>query len=95
MATAAHSDRAPVLIVGAGLVGLSTHLFLQHLGVPALHIEKDLHESPLPRSRGIHVRTMELYRAVGVEEAVKKAAAAQWTQGGFGGAKRGRSMLDA
>lgn len=85
----------PVLIVGGGLVGLSAGLFLQRLGVPFILIEKSEGVSPLPRARGIHVRTMELFRQVGVEEAVKSAAAHAWKQGGFGGARRGRTLIEA
>ena len=85
----------PVLIVGAGLVGLSARLFLHQLGVPAIIVEKALHESPLPRSRGIHVRSMELFRQLGVEEAVKAAGMEVFKKGGFGGARRGASVLQA
>lgn len=84
-----------VLIVGGGLVGLSAGLFLQHLGVPFVLVEKNDGLSPLPRARGIHLRTMELFRQVGVEEAVKDAAAHAWVQGGFGGGRRGRTLVDA
>lgn len=85
----------PVLIVGGGLVGLSAGLFLQRLGVPFILAEKNEGVSLLPRARGIHMRTMELFRQVGVEEAVKAAAATAWQQGGFGGARRGRTLVDA
>ena len=89
------TSRTSVLIVGGGLVGLSARLFLQQLGVAAVVIEKELTFSPLPRSRGIHTRTMELFRQLGLEEAVKQAAAAAWKQGQFGGARCGRSVLEA
>ncbi len=93
----AHSShlarRTSVLVVGGGLVGLCAGLFLQQLGVPFIVIERNTVASPLPRSRGIHVRTMELFRQVGVEDVVKAAAKAAWESGGFGGARRGRTML--
>ena len=95
MAALPASGRTSVLIVGGGLVGLSTRLFLQQLGVSAIVIEKEATFSPLPRSRGIHVRTMELFRQLGVEESVKQAAAAAWQQGSFGGARLGKSVLQA
>ena len=76
-------------------MGLTTRLFLHQLGVPAVMIEKELTFSPLPRSRGIHVRSMEIFRQLGVEENVKQAVAAAWQQGGFGGARRGTSVLQS
>ncbi|ASL45237.1 Aklavinone 12-hydroxylase RdmE [Burkholderia sp. AD24] len=87
--------RTSVLIVGGGLVGLSAGLFLQRLGVPCILVEKNGDVSLLPRARGIHLRTMELFRQIGVEEAVKAATAAAWKQGSFGGARRGRTLVDA
>jgi len=85
----------PVLIAGGGLVGLSAALFLQRLDVPFILVEKNTGVSPLPRARGIHLRTMELFRQAGVEDAVKDAAAGAWRQGAFGGARRGRTLVDA
>ncbi|NYH13181.1 FAD-dependent monooxygenase [Paraburkholderia bryophila] len=87
--------RTSVLIVGGGLVGLSAGLFLQRLGVPFILVEKNEGVSLLPRARGIHLRTMELFRQIGVEDAVKAATATAWKQGGFGGARRGRTLMDA
>ncbi|MYR55751.1 monooxygenase [Streptomyces sp. SID625] len=66
--------RVPVLIVGGSLVGLSTSLFLGRLGVPHLLVERHSGTSHHPRGRGNNVRTMELLRAAGVEDAVKDAA---------------------
>ncbi|MFJ1707880.1 FAD-dependent oxidoreductase [Kitasatospora sp. NPDC088346] len=68
------SDRVPVLIVGGSLVGLSASLFLGRLGVRHLLVEKHSDTSHHPRGRGNNVRTMELFRAAGVEEAVREAA---------------------
>lgn len=85
----------PVLIAGGGLVGLSAALFLQRLDVPFILVEKSAGVSPLPRARGLHLRTMELFRQAGVEDAVKDAAAGAWRQGAFGGARRGRTLVDA
>lgn len=85
----------PVLIAGGGLVGLSAALFLQRLDVPFILVEKNTGVSPLPRARGIHLRTMELFRQAGVEDAVTDAAAGAWRQGAFGGARRGRTLVDA
>ena len=67
-------DRVPVLIVGGSLVGLSASLFLGRLGVRHLLVEKHAETSSHPRGRGNNLRTMELYRAAGAEERVRRAA---------------------
>ncbi|MEU9127911.1 FAD-dependent monooxygenase [Kitasatospora sp. NPDC048540] len=67
-------DRVPVLIVGGSLVGLSASLFLSRLGVGHLLVEKHSGTSHHPRGRGNNVRTMELFRAAGVEQAIREAA---------------------
>ncbi|MEG8277182.1 FAD-dependent oxidoreductase [Streptomyces sp. AHA2] len=65
----------PVLIVGGSLVGLSTSLFLGRLGVPHVLVERHAGTSIHPRGRGNNVRTMELFRVAGVEQAIRDAAA--------------------
>ncbi len=67
-------DRVPVLIVGGSLVGLSASLFLGRLGVRHLLVEKHTDTSRHPRGRGNNVRTMELFRAAGVEPLIREAA---------------------
>ncbi|MFI1963260.1 FAD-dependent oxidoreductase [Streptomyces pathocidini] len=67
-------DRVPVLIVGGSLVGLSASLFLGRLGVEHLLVEKHASTSHHPRGRGNNVRTMELFRTAGVEQAIREAA---------------------
>lgn len=67
-------DRVPVLIVGGSLVGLSASLFLGRLGVRHLLVEKHADTSRHPRGRGNNVRTMELYRVAGIEQAIREAA---------------------
>jgi len=93
----AHPDQehTPVLIVGGGLVGLSAGLFLQRQGVPFIMIEQMDAPSILPRARGIHARSMELFRQVGLEADLQTAAKAAWKVSGFGGARRGETMLTA
>lgn len=85
----------PVLIVGGGIVGLSAALFLQRQRVPFILIERSQTESPLPRARGFSARTLELYRSVGLQDDIEAVAKTAWKQGTFGGARRGRSMLQA
>ncbi|WP_165347197.1 FAD-dependent oxidoreductase [Gottfriedia acidiceleris] len=65
--------RTPVLIVGGGLVGLSMALFLSHHLVPYILIERHRGTSIHPRARGLHIRSMELMRQVGLEEEIKHA----------------------
>lgn len=59
--------RTPVLIVGGGLVGLSAALFLAWRGVPLTLVEKHTGSSPHPRAMGFTERTLEYFRAVGIE----------------------------
>ena len=56
-----------VLIVGGGLVGLSAAMFLAHRGVPVVLAEKHPGSSPHPRAIGYTTRTLELFRAVGLD----------------------------
>ncbi|MBF6327215.1 FAD-dependent monooxygenase [Nocardia transvalensis] len=73
MAYNVHSSR--VLIVGGGLVGLAAALFLQHHGVPATLVERRTDTSPQPKARRINMRTMELFRQLGIADDVMEAAA--------------------
>src|SRR5262245_38840518 len=68
--------RVPVLIVGGGTVGLSAAVFLAHQGVPAMLVERRQGTTVHPRAIGVGVRSMELYRGVGLEGAVREAASA-------------------
>ena len=68
------TDRVPVLVVGGSLVGLSASLFLGRLGVRHLLVERHAGTSMHPRGRGNNVRTMELFRTAGAEEAIREAA---------------------
>ncbi|MCL6731581.1 FAD-dependent oxidoreductase [Streptomyces neyagawaensis] len=69
------TPQVPVLIVGGSLVGLSTSLFLGRLGVRHILVERHAGTSIHPRGRGNNVRTMELFRAAGVEPGIREAAA--------------------
>lgn len=63
----------PALIVGGSVVGLSMSLFLAWQGVPSLLVEKHAAPARLPRARGYNARTMELFRIIGLEEAIRAA----------------------
>ncbi|MFE6684973.1 FAD-dependent monooxygenase [Streptomyces sp. NPDC057743] len=62
----------PVLVVGAGPVGLSTGMFLAHWGVEALVIDKRYPMATVPRA-STSLRTLELFRSVGLGPATERA----------------------
>ncbi|WP_229899866.1 FAD-dependent monooxygenase [Streptomyces hiroshimensis] len=55
-----------VLIVGGGPVGLTARALLERWGVRALLVEKHGELSPFPRARLVNVRSMEIYRGLGI-----------------------------
>lgn len=69
-------EATPVLVVGAGPVGLATAAFLGWHGVETLVAERRPSGSGHPRARGVSPRTMELLRGLGVEERVRGARSA-------------------
>jgi len=75
-------DETPVLISGGGLVGLSAAMFLAQHGVAALVVEKLKAPSPLPRAAFFHMRTLELFRQAGIENAVREQSAREFTPDG-------------
>ncbi|KAK3838247.1 MAG: FAD binding domain-containing protein [Linnemannia gamsii] len=58
-------QQVPVLIVGAGPVGLYEALLLTQLGIPVRIIERTQCISPNSRALGLHARTMEILRFTG------------------------------
>ncbi|WP_188196957.1 FAD-dependent oxidoreductase [Nonomuraea sp. SYSU D8015] len=76
-------ERTQVLIVGGSLVGLSAALFLRRHGVDVVLAERHPGTSIHPRTPGYNARTMELFRAAGVEEAVRAAGPWQLTDSGL------------
>jgi 2-polyprenyl-6-methoxyphenol hydroxylase-like FAD-dependent oxidoreductase len=65
------TDGAPVLIAGGGLVGLSAAAFLASQGIRSLTIERLTASLPLPRAAFFHMRTLEMFREIGIEDAVR------------------------
>src|SRR5918993_3213176 len=63
-----------VLIVGGGLTGLSTALFLAWHGVRPLLVERHPDLLIHPRARGFNQRTVELFRQVGLEPAIRASS---------------------
>ena len=66
--------QTPVLVVGAGPAGLVTSLTLAHHGVASLLVEKHPGTSIHPRATGLSVRTMEVFRGLGIEAAVRSSS---------------------
>jgi 2-polyprenyl-6-methoxyphenol hydroxylase-like FAD-dependent oxidoreductase len=75
-------EDVPVLIVGGSLVGLSTAVFLGHHGVPSLVLERHRGTAIHPRAALVSQRTVETYRAVGLQDQVEEAAAREFVQNG-------------
>jgi 2-polyprenyl-6-methoxyphenol hydroxylase-like FAD-dependent oxidoreductase len=65
-------DEVPVLVAGGGLVGLSTAMFLAQHGIASLAVEQLTGASVLPRAAFFHMRTLELFRAAGIEDEVRR-----------------------
>src|SRR5437879_5221997 len=63
----------PVLVVGAGVAGLATSLFLAEHGVRSLVVERHAGTSIYPRARGVNGRTMELARELGLADEIQRA----------------------
>ena len=68
------ATQCDVLIVGGSLVGLSAAAFLGHRGIVAQVIEKHAGTSIHPRAGYFHLGTMEAYRRIGLEAAIKTAS---------------------
>ncbi|PWI42526.1 FAD-dependent oxidoreductase [Streptomyces sp. ICBB 8177] len=66
-------ENVEVLVVGGGVVGLSAAVFLRTQGVRVLLAERHPGPSMLARARVLSPRTMEVFRAHGLEEPVRAA----------------------
>ena len=76
------NNDVPVLIAGGSLVGLSAAVFLGQRGVPSLVVERHVGTAIHPRAALVNQRTMETYRAVGIEPPIEEAAAREFVQNG-------------
>ena len=63
-----------MLIAGGGLVGLTAALVLRHHGVAVTVAERRTTTSPQPKARRFHVRSMEIFRELGLAGLVRDAA---------------------
>jgi 2-polyprenyl-6-methoxyphenol hydroxylase-like FAD-dependent oxidoreductase len=75
-------QEVPVLVVGGSLVGLSTSVLLAAHGVPNLLVERHGGTAIHPRAASFHQRTMEIFRSVGLQDAVEAAAEREFVQNG-------------
>jgi putative polyketide hydroxylase len=64
----------PVLIVGAGTSGLCASILLSGHGVESLTVERHPGTSIYPRATGINVRSMEIFRSLGLQGAISRAS---------------------
>ena len=63
-----------VLIAGGGLAGLTAALLLRQHGVDVTLVEKRPATSPQPKARRFHMRSMEIFRELGLAGLVHQAA---------------------
>jgi putative polyketide hydroxylase len=75
-------EKVPVLVAGGGSVGLSAALFLAHHGVRALTVERHAGTSIHPRALGIGLRSLEIFREMGIEDQMRVAASRLAQNGG-------------
>jgi len=72
----------PVLVVGGSLVGLSTALFLAAHGVEPLVVERHSGTAIHPRAGHFNLRTLEILRSAGLEDAVRRRSREQYPPDG-------------
>ena len=63
-----------MLIVGGGPVGLAASVLLSDLGVDSLVVERSSATSDHPKAHVVNTRTMEIFRSLGVADAVREAS---------------------
>ena len=72
------SQDVPVLIVGGSLVGLSSAIFLAWHGISTLNVERHRGTAVHPRAGHFQLRTLELFRSVGLEETIRRKSEEQY-----------------
>jgi 2-polyprenyl-6-methoxyphenol hydroxylase-like FAD-dependent oxidoreductase len=82
MGKGATSEEVPVLIVGGSLVGLSAALFLRWHGVDVLAVERHAGTAIQARAGHFHLRTVEILRSAGLEDAVRRRSEEQYPPDG-------------
>jgi 2-polyprenyl-6-methoxyphenol hydroxylase-like FAD-dependent oxidoreductase len=76
------SQNVPVLIVGGSLVGLSSAIFLAWHGISTLNVERHYGTAVHPRAGHFQLRTLELFRSVGLEETIRRKSEEQYDPNG-------------
>ena len=67
---ASADEHVPVLIVGAGPTGLVLSALLSRFGVESLLIDRDPTTTDHPQAHVVNTRTMEIFRSLGIADAV-------------------------
>ena len=70
-------ERWPVIICGGGPIGLTLALELEAWRVPVLLLERHRDLSPFPKGRALSIRTMEIYRQLGLEAEITSVGLAR------------------
>jgi putative polyketide hydroxylase len=65
-----HTEEVPVVVAGGGPAGLTAAISLARLGVETMLVERRAELSSLPRATVVSLRSMELIRSWGLEDAV-------------------------
>ncbi|WP_165191485.1 FAD-dependent monooxygenase [Caulobacter soli] len=69
---ASDTNAFEVVVIGAGPVGLLSAIQLGRAGVKTLLLERRSSFSVHPKASGIHARTMEIYRQLGLADLIRK-----------------------
>ncbi|HEY1597582.1 MAG TPA: FAD-dependent monooxygenase, partial [Thermoleophilaceae bacterium] len=75
-------EHVPVLIAGGSMVGLSVAAFLGWQGVRSLAVERHGGTAIHPRAAHFHLRTLEVFRATGLEPEVRQKSEEQYDSDG-------------
>ena len=69
-------DQVSVLVAGGGPVGLTLGVLLGHLGIGCVVAERRSGTSLLPRVTGVNVRSIEIFRGLGLEDSIRAVSLA-------------------
>lgn len=89
-----HSNDAPVLIVGAGPVGLGLAIDLAQRGIRSFVIERSTQLHRVPKGQNLTQRTGEHFRAWGVTEQIRAASPIPRSFGNAGMVAWGKVLSD-